>query len=224
MKDRRKIFIFGVIVIFLLGIICALFLIINIFNRNNTSSSSSNNEEYVEQAESLKNSLLEFANNQIDDEGGLDKKDEKYDVNKIASINIDTNMFSYTTYNEKYVFSISMELNNMEDIEYSIKHHGYSNLEIKEKEVVTSETNPLLLDGDFLTNIKDNKYVSILNKTNDVYRYIDMTYLGKDDKYYSLCSYQYKTGEFNIEGVEENLYSVGIEKPILFNLLKMMTD
>ena len=219
-KSKKKIVIFALIFFFLLS---TAFAIIFIISLNQKKGGSTSEDHTQEKAESLNRTLLTFINNQIDAEDGLNKKEAIYDVDKLVSFKIDNSYISYSSYNDNYVFTLSMKLNDINDIEKSINVTGYSEVDIRMKEVVKSENNPLLMDADFKANINGNNYVSVLNKPNDMFRDIDMTYLGKDNKYYSLNSYRYKVNEFNIEGVEENLFSISeTNNPIIYKLLKMM--
>ena len=216
MNKSKKIYIISIVVIFILAVTIAFVFVLNFNGKKGKTSSS---EDYSPKVTELKQTLLDFANTEIDN--SLDKKEEKYDVSDLVSLTIATNKLSYSSYNDNYLFSIDMDIDDTNDIISSIKNHHYQNVEIKYKEIVKSEINPLLEDVDFKSNINGNNYKSFLSKTNDIYRYIDITYLGNDDKYYSLSSYKYKNGEFNIEGIEEALYEVSKnDKPVLYELLK----
>lgn len=219
-KAQRKILIFAIIFLFLLTFAFTLMFLITSLNKktSGTSNETSSDEEVIQ----LHDSLLEFANNQIDDELGLNKKEEQYDVDKLASFDIIENILSYSSYNDNYVFTIKMEINDITNIQKCITSHLYANVEIYQKDIVKTEINPLLTDEDFKTNINGNNYISVLNKPNDQYRHIDMSYLGKDNKYYSLVAWNYKFDEFSIEGVEEKLFSISEENALYYNLLKMM--
>ena len=218
MNKTKKIYIISIVVIFILAVTIAFVFVLNFNGKKGKTSSS---EDYSPKVTELKQTLLDFANTEIDN--SLDKKEEKYDVSDLVSLTIATNKLSYSSYNDNYLFTIDMDIDDANDIVSSIKNHHYQNVEIKYKEIVKSEINPLLEDVDFKSNINGNNYKSFLSKTNDIYRYIDITYLGNDDKYYSLSSYKYKNGEFNIEGIEEALYEVSKnDKPVLYELLKTM--
>ena len=218
MNKTKKIYIISIVVIFILAVTIAFVFVLNFNGKKGKTSSS---EDYSPKVTELKQTLLDFANTEIDN--SLDKKEEKYDVSDLVSLTIATNKLSYSSYNNNYLFTIDMDIDDTNDIISSIKNHHYQNVEIKYKEIVKSEINPLLEDVDFKSNINGNNYKSFLSKTNDIYRYIDITYLGNDDKYYSLSSYKYKNGEFNIEGIEEALYEVSKnDKPVLYELLKTM--
>lgn len=218
MNKRKKIYIISVVVIFILAVTIAFVFVLHFNGKKGKTSSS---EDYSPKVTELKQTLLDFANTEIDN--SLDKKEEIYDVDDLVSLSIATNKLSYSSYNNNYLFTIDMDIDDTNDIISSIKNHHYQNVEIKYKEIVKSEINPLLEDVDFKSNINGNNYKSFLSKTNDIYRYIDITYLGNDDKYYSLSSYKYKNGEFNIEGIEEALYGVSkSDKPVLYELLKTM--
>ena len=116
-----------------------------------------------------------------------------------------------------------MEIDNQKTLLANLKDKTYSNISIKEKEVVTGELDPLLNDEDFRTNINGDNIRTIINKTNDVYRYVDSTYLGKDNAYHSVCNFRYKLNEFSIDGIEENQYNVSkSDSPSLYFLLKKL--
>lgn len=218
MNKKKKIYIISVVVIFILAVTIGFVFVLHFNGKKGKTSSS---EDYSPKVTELKQTLLDFANTEIDN--SLDKKEEIYDVSDLASLTIATNKLSYSSYNDNYLFTIDMDIDDTNDIISSIKNHHYENVEIKYKEIVKSEINPLLEDVDFKSNINGNNYKSFLSKTNDIYRYIDITYLGNDDKYYSLSSYKYKNGEFNIEGIEEALYEVSkSDKPVLYELFKTM--
>lgn len=224
-KRNRLVFVY-IFVVFLLGIVFTIVLLIMSFKNTGGESSSNDESAQIEEAKQLKTTLLTFANEWIDSEYGLNKKEEIYDTKDLISFRIDESVLYYSSFNDNYLYSMSMVINEMNDIVKSINEKKYSDVTINMKDIVKSENNPLLADPDYRTNIKGNNIKGFVSKTNDEYRYVDATYLGKDDKLYSVYAFQYKTNDFNIEGLEENnLYSVNKnDKPVVYHLLNLIID
>lgn len=225
-KKKNKLIMTYIFVIFLIGIVFTIVLLIMSFKNKGDSSSSSDESAYIEDAKKLKTSLIDFSNEWIDSEYGLNKKEEIYDSKDLISFRIDQSILYYSSFNDNYLYSLSVVINDMNDIVTSIENKNYSEVTINMKDIVKSENNPLVIDPDYKTNIKGNNIKGIVNKTNDEYRYIDSTYLGNDDNMYSIYSFMYKNNDFNIEGLEENnLYSVNKnDKPVVYHLLNLIIN
>lgn len=225
-KKKNKLILTYIFVIFLIGIVFTIVLLIMSFKNKGHSSSSSDESAYIEDAKKLKTSLIDFSNEWIDSEYGLNKKEEIYDCKDLISFRIDQSILYYSSFNDNYLYSLSVVINDMNDIVTSIENKNYSDVTINMKDIVKSEYNPLVIDPDYKTNIKGNNIKGIVNKTNDEYRYIDSTYLGNDDNIHSVYSFMYKNNDFNIEGLEENnLYSVNKnDKPVVYHLLNLIIN
>lgn len=225
-KKKNKLILTYIFVIFLLGIVFTIVLLIMSFKNKGDSSSSSDESAYIEDAKKIKTSLIDFSNEWIDSEYGLNKKEEIYDCKDLISFRIDQSILYYSSFNDNYLFSLSVVINDMNDIVTSIGNKNYSDVTINMKDIVKSEYNPLVIDPDYKTNIRGNNIKGIVNKTNDEYRYIDSTYLGNDDNIHSVYSFMYKNNDFNIEGLEENnLYSVNKnDKPVVYHLLNLIIN
>ena len=225
-KKKNKLILTYIFVIFLIGIVFTIVLLIMSFKNKGESSSSSDESAYIEDAKKLKTSLIDLSNEWIDSEYGLNKKEEIYDSKDLISFRIDQSILYYSSFNDNYLYSMSLVINDMNDIVTSIENKNYSDVTINMKDIVKSENNPLVIDPDYKSNIKGNNIKGIVNKTNDEYRYIDSTYLGNDDNMYSVYSFMYKNNDFNIEGLEENnLYSVNKnDKPVVYHLLNLIIN
>lgn len=207
---KKKIKKFLILEFSILIIAAIVFVALYFFTKNKRDSSGSTEVTTQEQidAQELNDELVKLVNDSLASK--LDKHDSKYQVDRLISINIDTNELYYCANNNSYLYSISLQFSS--DLLKTIKEDTYTHLEIKMKDVVTTESDPLLQDNAFVETVKGN-YTSTISKTNDLYRYIDATYVGKDDKYYSICSFEYENGNFSIEGMEENnTYSVSLEE------------
>ena len=225
-KKKNKLILTYIFVIFLIGIVFVVVLLIMSFKNKGDSTSSSDESAYIEDAKKLKTSLIDFSNEWIHSEYGLNKKEEIHDCKDLISFRIDQSILYYSSFNDNYLYSMSVVINDMNDIVTSIENKNYSKVTINMKDIVKSENNPLVIDPDYKTNIKGNNIKGIINKTNDEYRYIDSTYLGNDDNMYSVYSFMYKNNDFNIEGLEENnLYSVNKnDKPVVYHLLNLIIN
>lgn len=209
-EKKKKIKKFLILEFSILIIAAIVFVALYFFTKNKRDPSGSTEVTTQEQidAQELNDELIKLVNDSLGPK--LEKHDSKYQVDKLISINIDTNELYYCAYNDSYLYSISLQFSS--DLLKTIKEDTYTHFEIKMKDVVTTEGDPLLQDNAFIETVKGN-YTSTISKTNDLYRYIDATYVGKDDKYYSTCAFEYENGNFSIEGMEENnTYSVSLEE------------
>ena len=145
---KKKIRKFLILEFSILIIAAIVFVALYFFTKNKKDSSGSTEVTTQEQidAQELNDELVKLVNDSLGPK--LDKHDSKYQVDRLISINIDTNELYYCANNDSYLYSIFLQFSS--DLLKTIKEDTYTHLEIKMKDVVTTEGDPLLQDNAFV--------------------------------------------------------------------------
>ena len=222
-KSKRKIVSLIVIIGLIIDIILLIVFLILRFNykKNNNSSNQSIDmtSEYISQADNLKTKLLNIMNYHIDND--LSKTDEKYDVSSLISISTnDNNEVIYTGYNNDYVVSLNIKLDNLNNFINDINNDNYTNVTISFLDKDKIAVNPLNDDNDF-KQIKKNNLSYVVATNGASKRNLSASYFNIDEnKYYSITNYQYDNGDFHFNNItSNNMTSYSLEEnPIIYHL------
>ena len=226
-KKRRKIITIVVIASLIVDIILLIILLLVRINKNKGQSSSNNDDsssvyQYEEEVNTFKQSLLTIMNNYVDDD--MSKSDTQYDLTNIISISTDTsNHVIYTGYNDNYIATMSLELNNLNDFINDINNQTHIvNKSCIYLDIDNVSSNPLLEDTDFTKDNKSQiKYK--LASNGATHKALSASYFDTtDNSYYSITNYQYEIGEFHFSNITaDNITQYTLEQtPIMYYLIQ----
>ena len=227
-KKRKKIITIVVIVSLVIDIVLLIILLLIRVNKNKGQSSSNNNDDsssvyqYEEEVNTFKQSLLTIMNNYVDND--ISKSDAQYDLTNIISISTDTsNHVIYTGYNDNYIATMSLELNNLNDFINDINNAtNILNKSCIYLDIDNLSNNPLLEDTDFNKDTKSQiKYK--LASNGGTHKALSASYFdNNDNSYYSITNYQYEIGEFHFANITaDNITQYTLEQtPIMYYLIQ----
>ena len=218
-KKRKKIAAIIVIIGVIIDIILLiLFLLLKKNYKRQPTSDNNEDSQYMETANHFKGTLLSIMNDFVDN--NLSKPDSQFDITNIVSISTNvSNQVIYTGYNNNYVMSMSLELDNLNNFINDIESNNIKSMNGLFLDIDNISNNPLLEDNEFKKEQYSNmKYKLATNGAS--HKSLSASYL-VNDTYYSITNYQYEIGEFHYENITEDNktgYSVSTN-PVMYYLL-----